>query len=131
MTGSQLLGYARIRYIGNYDYERTERQRTVLTAIFEKFRSKNFIEMASILQSVIPYIKTDLSSNEILTIAKKTLSADLSDIQTFRIPIDGTIKDANVNGMAVLIIDFDENIEAAHNFIFNGIYPDDTLEDDN
>jgi len=103
----------------------------VLTAIFEKFRSKNFIEMASILQSVIPYIKTDLSSNEILTIAKKTLSADLSDIQTFRIPIDGTIKDANVNGMAVLIIDFDENIEAAHNFIFNGIYPDDTLEDDN
>lgn len=130
MTGNQALGYARIRYIGNYDYERTQRQRTVLTAIFEKFRNKNFIEMASILQSVIPYVKTDLSSDEMLTIARKALSADLSDIQTFRIPIDGTIKDANVNGMAVLIVDFEKNIEAAHDFIFDGIYPDDSLDDD-
>ena len=34
-SGIQAVAYARIRYVGNADYERTERQRTVLTKIME------------------------------------------------------------------------------------------------
>ena len=36
MTPAQLLAYSRTRFIGNSDWERTERQRKVLMAAYEK-----------------------------------------------------------------------------------------------
>ncbi|WDU82062.1 LCP family glycopolymer transferase [Caloramator sp. Dgby_cultured_2] len=40
LNGRQALAYSRIRYVGNADYERTERQRRVLTQIFNKVKSQ-------------------------------------------------------------------------------------------
>jgi len=36
VNGNQALAYARLRYVGNADFQRTERQRTVITKIIEK-----------------------------------------------------------------------------------------------
>ena len=38
LNGMQAVAYARIRYTSGGDYERTERQRTVLTAIINKVK---------------------------------------------------------------------------------------------
>jgi len=122
MTGSQALGYARIRYVGNSDYERTERQRNLLTSIFNEFKNKNMLEMTSILDKVFPMVKTDLKSRDILTIATKALSSNLKDIETYRIPVDDTFSGGTIKDMSVLIIDFNENIRFAHEFIFGDDY---------
>lgn len=124
MNGSQALGYARIRYVGNSDYERTERQRNLLSSIFNEFKSKNVLEMTSILEKVLPMVKTDLKSKDILTIASKALSSDLKDIETYRIPVDGTFSGGVIKDMSVLIVDFDKNIKLAHEFIFGDNYYD-------
>ncbi len=39
LNGMQAVAYARIRYTSGGDYERTERQRTVLTAIMNKIKN--------------------------------------------------------------------------------------------
>lgn len=39
MTPAQLLAYSRTRFIGNSDWERTERQRKVLMAAYEKAKN--------------------------------------------------------------------------------------------
>ncbi len=36
LSGMQAVGYARIRHVGNADFERTQRQRNVMQAIFKK-----------------------------------------------------------------------------------------------
>ena len=36
LDGEQALMYARIRFVGNGDYERTERHRTILNSVFNK-----------------------------------------------------------------------------------------------
>ena len=42
LNGAQAVSYSRIRAVGNGDYERTERQRRVVTALIEKVRSNTF-----------------------------------------------------------------------------------------
>ena len=41
LDAKQVLMYARTRYVGDGDYERTERQRKVLTTAFDKLRKSN------------------------------------------------------------------------------------------
>lgn len=38
LNGTQAVAYARIRYVGNADFQRTSRQREVLRQIFEKVK---------------------------------------------------------------------------------------------
>jgi LCP family protein required for cell wall assembly len=128
LNGSQALGYSRVRHVGNNDYERTQRQRNVLTAVFNKFKSKSITEMTSVLNDVLPNIKTDLKPNEIISIGTKMLTADLKDIEAYRIPMDDSYKGANIRGMAVLVIDFDKNIDALHEFVFEDKMPAETKE---
>jgi len=122
MTGAQALGYARIRYVGNSDYERTERQRKLLTAIFEEFKNKNLLEMISIMEEVFPLLKTDLSNKDIFTIATKALSANLKELETYRVPVDGTFYAGTIMSMSVLVVDFEENARLVHEFIFGEDY---------
>lgn len=118
LNGSQALGYSRVRYVGNSDYERTQRQRNVLNAVFDQFRAKGLTELLDILKEVLPYMKTDMKPDKIIGIATQMLGANLKDIENFRIPIEGGFHDATIKGMQVLIVDYKENIEALHTFIF-------------
>lgn len=45
VNGNQALAYARLRYVGNADFQRTERQRTVITKIIEKAKSSDPLTM--------------------------------------------------------------------------------------
>lgn len=42
LDGKQALSYSRIRYVGNADFERTERQRTVMEQVMGKIKSNPF-----------------------------------------------------------------------------------------
>ena len=49
LNGAQALSYSRIRYATGGDYVRTERQRTILTKIFEKILTINPMKYPSLL----------------------------------------------------------------------------------
>ncbi len=121
LNGCQVVGYCRNRVsLATSDFGRTQKQRIVLNAIYEKFKDQNLPELLSLMNTVFPYVTTDLDLVEMTSLATKVFDAGLlsSDIEQFRIPVDGGYTDSWYNAMLVLDVDFEKNIEELHNFIF-------------
>lgn len=84
------LCYARMRKVGHGDYERTERQRIVITKMIEKLKGMNILEINKLFQTVLPMITTDMTNKEITNYAFEFIPMlkDLK-IQSQRIPFEG------------------------------------------
>ena len=66
LNGEQALAYSRIRKIDS-DYQRTERMRTVIEAVFDKVKTLGVSELSNFVDTILPLISTNLSSNEIIS----------------------------------------------------------------
>ncbi|MBO5896785.1 MAG: LCP family protein [Clostridia bacterium] len=68
LSGYQALWYSRIRKLGNGDWDRTERQRKVISAIMKDVKGQlnpvGVFGLVSTAQEVAPYITTTLSTND-------------------------------------------------------------------
>ena len=104
LNGRQALVYARIRKLdADSDFSRTLRQRKLLTALAEQYRSLNFPEMVKLCRKILPAITTDLNGFEILTYGKQILPMLKNmEIESSRVPQDGTAHDETIRGMQVL-----------------------------
>lgn len=128
LNGGQVVGYCRQRQIGNgteaNDYARTQRQRAVLNAIYEKFRNKSLVELLGIMEEILPLVLTDMSSGEMVKIATKAITSGLGDIEQMRIPVAGAFAEVyyqeteDSKKKAVLQVDFEVNADALHEFLF-------------
>ncbi|MGV2645077.1 LytR family transcriptional regulator, partial [Clostridium perfringens] len=65
LNGAQAVGYSRIRYVGDGDYERTERQRNVLDAIIKKLSALKPSEYPETIKKLLPYVETNLTPSKI------------------------------------------------------------------
>ena len=118
LNGNQALGYSRVRYVKGIngerdDFGRTNRQRTVINAIFNKYKSKNLVELVSVTNKILPCITTDMTKSEILSylsVAAGMLGS--AELETFRVPMNNAYSGEKINGKAVLVIDF-EKVRAA------------------
>lgn len=113
LTGEQALAYSRVRYVGNGDFERTERQRKVLTAMIEQSRELSIPQLNGLLQAALPMLTTDLTNQDIVGYAAKFF-AILPDLKiiTQRVPTDGTWEYAMINNLDVVrMYDVDTNVE--------------------
>lgn len=109
LNGKQALSYARIRYIGNADFERTERQREVLTLVAEKLKSFNPSMISSVASKAVPQLTTNMSTGELYLLSLRLpfiLGYDMSQIQ---IPANGTYTGATKDCGSVLETDFNAN----------------------
>ncbi len=119
VNGSQFVGYCRQRWTtADADFGRTKRQRYALNALYEKFRSSSLDKILDTIEVVLPYVTTDISFTEMVSLATGAVKAGLGDIQQSRIPLNTAYVDAQYKGMAVLDIDFEANTKALHEFIF-------------
>lgn len=109
LSGKQALAYARVRYVGNADFERTERQRKVLTEIFKKAKKMSLSELDDFADVLLPLITTNLTRTEVLSILVNSPEYLSYDLQSKRIPIDGSYTYMKVNGASVLGVDFAKN----------------------
>ena len=117
LNGTQALGYARIRYVGDGDFERTNRQRIVIAKVFEKAKTLNILEINDLLNTFLPQVKTNLTQEEILSLMLKALDYLQYDLESHRLPVDDSWKYMRVNGMSVLGIDLEKNQKALQEFI--------------
>ncbi len=108
LTGEQALAYSRIRYVGNGDYGRTERQKAVLKALVDVYKSSSLTTMLKLVDDILPMLTTDMSNGDMLRYAT-TLFPMVKDaeISTLRIPADGAFYEANIRGMDVLVPDME------------------------
>lgn len=111
LNGKQALAYTRIRYVGNADYERTERQRTVLDQILHKLKHPNPAAIPRILYSAMPELSTNINGvNMYLLSLEMPVKLIAYDMQKLRLPADGTFSDQTApDGQMVLAVDFDKN----------------------
>lgn len=124
MNGNQALGYSRVRYVKEVDGERddfgrTARQRRVLNCVFEKYKTKNLIEMVSIANEILPYITTNLTKTDILSYISAFVATGSTELETFRIPMNNAYYGAKRNGAgSVLVVNFELNNAALQEFIY-------------
>lgn len=117
LSGKTALAYSRIRYIGNADYERTERQRNVLVAVFNKLKDSGLKTLLGLVDDVLPFITTNFTSSQIFTIVTNVILSDISNIESYRIPVDGEFIETNIRDMDVLLPDISENSRLLKEYI--------------
>lgn len=122
LNGKQAVSYARIRYVGNADYERTERQRRVLQALFEKARSADILQLNSMADAVLPHVTTNLEMSEVASLLAQAPSLLKYDVVSSRLPADGTFEEAYVSGMSCLVPDLDANIDELSESVYGYTY---------
>lgn len=119
LTGKQAMGYVRVRYSGNGDYERTERQREVLEQLIQKARKASYTKLIKLIDKVAGYISTDFTSDELLLFAADAVNYLDYSIEQFRVPIDGTYDGHYVSKDTwALEIELEPNKTALYNTIF-------------
>ncbi len=115
MNGEQALAYSRIREIDS-DYQRARRQRAVIMAIIEKYKSLPVLEMIDMLEDILPLVTTNMEKGEIigyaLDVGPMLAGAEYS---TLRIPADGTFKGGTARVRPGLAAWFQYDIDFAAN----------------
>ncbi|CCY99437.1 putative uncharacterized protein [Clostridium sp. CAG:793] len=79
LNGVQAVSYCRIRYTTGKDYKRTERMRTVLEKVFEKAKKKSIPELNSILETMLPKIRTNLTAMDITSLIPTMLNITIKE----------------------------------------------------
>lgn len=119
LNGEQALWYSRIRYLDS-DFNRTQRQRKVITAIVEKASKMSVTELYALAEKIIPLVKTNMSSNEIMSLGLAAVKNKVYSypIVQHQIPADGTWSDKTIQGVgASLVMDIPLNQELLHSFL--------------
>lgn len=118
LNGTQAAAYCRIRYTEGKDYKRTERQRDVLSALFDKVKTVSITEVPGIVSDLLPLVTTNLSNGEIMSIASTVLGMNVSEIEQSRFPLDEH-HTTEWTDMYHMIVDVDATTEEMHKFLFS------------
>ena len=117
MNGKQALSYCRIRKVGT-DTARTARQRKVLREIMKKCRSLSPTEAQRILSIAAPYVTTNMSRDEMTSLAMEGLGSLKYDTMGLRIPMDGAWGDLKIDGIWYVEVDLKKNARFISQFIY-------------
>lgn len=121
LTGEQALAYSRIRYASGGDYVRTDRQRTVLSKVFEKILSINFTQYPSLLSEILPMVQTNLDYSEILNLGNEVLKMEVTTLEQERFPRDGYCEGKMIDKIYYLTFDKENTVQQLHDYIFEDI----------
>ncbi|MDZ5252857.1 LCP family protein [Clostridium sp. LIBA-8841] len=123
LNGYQALSYARIRKVGDGEYERTERQRAVIQLALEKVKDMSPVKLVALLNELFPYVKTNISLGDAMNYGFTALNVGKQcnfEIEQFRIPLDSISKGGIIDNKGwVFVIDTVETSKALQEFIFN------------
>lgn len=124
----QVLCYARMRYVGNSDWDRTERQKKVIMAAYKKVQNLSATKLLSLASKIFPCITTDLKNSELLSYVKTLSVNHITTIETYRLPVDGTFTEGQIEGMSVLVPNLYLNSAYLQNYLYGKALPDDLDE---
>lgn len=116
MTGRIALAYMRDRSSGSGDFSRTERQRKVVSQLFDKCAELSLLELVGIYNEVSSGMSMNLSAMDILGVLSQgyDLMTDGADFVEFRIPQDGTYSYGQLGSSSVLNVRWQTNRDRFH-----------------
>lgn len=121
LKGYQALSFARIRH-NDGTMQRDDRQRQVITAMMKKFNKISITQYPKLLDSILPYVKTNMSPTDLLYLGKDVLNMGELKLSTMQFPLhpEGEIR-LQESGY---VIPFEQyEVDFLHKFIFDDIKP--------
>ena len=118
LNGGQVVDYSRIRYVGDADFERTQRQRYVLDTLYKKIKAQGIAKLPGTVSELLPYVETSLSKTDIMKLVMEVAQYNAEGIEQLRLPAEGHFKSKKIKGMYVLVPDIEANKKLLHQFIY-------------
>ena len=118
LNGKQAVAYTRIRYVGN-DYERTQRQRTVLRLLLAKMKQEGGSGYTTVITKILPFVETNMSHFALLKLGASVFINNIRTLEERRFPLPEESKGKIIEGVWYLITDIDATSKSLTNFIFN------------
>ena len=123
LDGDKALQYVRFRHDAMSDFTRTERQRNFMKAVADEMQSTwNLIRMKEILESVQPFIETNLTVNDMLKLGQLGLGIHMAG--SAQVPPMELIREERVGAASVLMPRSEERV---HSYIEEVLAEDDTI----
>ena len=105
----------RIRYTAGGDYKRAERQRVVLNKMAAKAKTLSIPQLNNLANKILPHVKTNVSSGEIISMIPTLLQADIEESIGFPYATEG----ATIGGVYYGIpCTLEANVEKFHREVF-------------
>ena len=116
LDGVQAVAYARLRYMDN-DFARTERQRNVIKACFQKAKTADFSVLNNIMVTCFPQVATNINFNEIVSMAQNISKYNIADTAGF----PWSRGDAVIKGKGDCVVPttLESNVIKLHEFLFD------------
>lgn len=126
LNGEQALAYSRIRNLDS-DYGRMQRQNNVINAVLAGVSGKSPLDLLDIVNTVMPYIETNISNNKIKSYATSLISFNLSKTEQFQFPSQGygsILTSLSLYGFGphYVLKDFAGEVKLLHEEIYGGTY---------
>ena len=118
LNSETTLAYSRLRKIDS-DWQRIQRQRTVLQAVANKTKDLSILELNTLADNVLPLIETNLTKNEITSLLVEIPNFAGVQLEQMTIPQKDTYMCyKNDSGRSLFAIDFVENSNILRKFIY-------------
>ncbi|MEK8133053.1 LCP family protein [Paenibacillus filicis] len=109
LSGKTALQYVRFRHDALSDFSRTERQRKFMTAVAQKMQTAgSLIRMPMILNSIDPYIETNLTAGDMLKLGTLALDAKTEGMASSQIPPAELLVEKRIGGAEVISVNRDK-----------------------
>lgn len=124
LNGNQATSYARIRHVGNGDFERIERQQMVLDCLAKKIQSAGPTKYLEVAWQLTPYVETSLTKADIIKLCSEVVTHGITDIDWIRFPLNEYLQGEMIDGVSYITFDMDVTKEQMHKFIYEDIKPE-------
>ncbi len=115
LDGVQAVAYARLRLMDT-DYNRTERQRKVVSLLVDKIKAADLKKRYEVVTSVLPETKTSITVDDLLPFAKNARRFHIGATGGFPFERDtATVDKKN----CVIAVTLESNVKALHAFLFD------------
>ena len=114
LDGVQAVAYARLRLMDT-DFNRTARQRKVITLAMEKARNADFAVLNNILVTVFPQVSTNLGIDDMIPLAKNVKKYHIGETSGF--PFAHAETKINKRD-SVIPLTLESNVIQLHEFLF-------------
>ena len=99
VNGIQAVAYARVRYVGNGDYERMERQIEVLRSLMKCYMKLSATQKLACMDDVLAAIVTNIPKEDVEKYALEFLpSLKKAEMQYLQLPIEGCYNQGTYDG---------------------------------
>lgn len=119
LDSEQVLAYCRMRKDIGGDWGRTDRQRKVVSRIYQELKTSGLSTIYRFIDEALPLFRTDLTNRKMIQLAYAMVSGRMGIRHSYRLPKEGTYtQEIREETLHVLIPDIRKNSALMQDYIY-------------